>query len=198
MHLVSFVLYNLKVLRGQAQPNAAAWSLWVGLTALNCVTYIMMTTDPVKGILPMVSSVACLVTFGWSLVRGHFSRLGVVDWLALLFGGIACLVWWLFRSVTGANLILQVCILISFVPTYRSVWNRPGGESALPWFGWTGGYLLTIAAVLCRWQGQYQDLVYPLVGLVLHGGVGLVALWRSPQISSPRENLKLSEISSLT
>jgi len=43
-------------------------------------------------------------------------------------------VWWVFRSATYANLILQVCILVSFIPTYRTVWNNPKTEKALPWF----------------------------------------------------------------
>jgi hypothetical protein len=197
LQLLSFFLYNRKVLRGQSHPNAATWSLWVGLTVLNCVTYVMMTTDLVKGIMPMVSTLACFVTFWLALVRGKFSRLSSADWGAMFCGALACLVWWVYHSVTGANLILQVCVLISFVPTYRSVWNLPGQESPVPWFGWGAGYALAVGLVLLRWQGHYQDFVYPLSGCLLHSGLGVIALRKArvPRTLGHREASAASGVS---
>ena len=122
LHLIAFAIYNKQMLNGTSKPNAASWTLWAFLTLLNFSSYFVMSGDWVKSILPMASSLACILTFLFSLYKGKLSKLDLFDCSALVIGIISGFAWWYFSSATYANLILQAAILISFVPTYRGVW----------------------------------------------------------------------------
>ncbi len=161
------------MLQGVSKPNLATWTLWTFLTVLNASSYDVMSGDWVKSILPLASSVACILTFLFALYKGKLSKVDPWDGLALGIGVISALVWWYYKSATYANLIIQFSIAVSFVPTYRGVWRDPKKERALPWYIWSSAYFLSIAVVLLRWQ-SWHDLVYPINCLVLHAVVGLL------------------------
>jgi len=175
MHIVAFVIYNKQMLQGTSKPNSATWTLWTFLTVLNVSSYAVMSGDWVKTILPLASSVACILTFFFSLYKGKLSKIDPWDGLALGIGIISGLVWWYFKSATYANLILQASLAVSFVPTYRGVWKEPLKERALPWYVWSAAYVLSIIVIVLRWKGQYQDLVYPINCLILHAVVGMLS-----------------------
>jgi hypothetical protein len=174
MHVVAFALYNKQMLQGTSVPNAATWTLWTFLTVLNVTSYAAMSGDVVKSILPATSSLACILTFLFSLYKGKLSRIDAWDGIALVIGVVSGLAWWWYHSATYANLILQLSIAISFVPTYRGVWKNPAVERAFPWYLWSSAYILSIVVIALRWEGQYQDLVYPVNCLLLHVAVGLL------------------------
>lgn len=180
IHIVAFAIYHRQMLLGTSRPNRATWTLWVFISTLNCISYIAMSRDVIKGLLPIASTIACIVVFVVSLFKGKLSKLNLGDQVALMLGFVSIFVWWGYRSATYANLLLQVCIVISFIPTIHGVWEDPKNEKALPWFIWSSAYILTIIVVFLRWQGQYQDFVYPINCLLVHGGVGILTL-REPK-----------------
>jgi len=177
-HIIAFLIYNKQMLQGLSRPNRATWMLWVFISTLNCASYIVMSRDIVKGFLPIASTIACIAVFVVSLFKGKLSKLNLGDEVALVIGCFSIFIWWGYHSATYANLLLQVCIFISFIPTYRGVWRDVATEKALPWFIWSSAYILTITVVFLRWQDQYQDLVYPINCLLLHAGVGILAFRR--------------------
>ncbi len=91
--LVAYAIYFRKTSRGDAQPNAASWSLWVFLVALNTVSYGLMTGDSVKAYLPFAGSIAVIAVFVNTLVRGRFKRLDKWDIAAFTIGSIASFMW---------------------------------------------------------------------------------------------------------
>jgi hypothetical protein len=183
-HLVAFAIYNKQMLKGTSRPNTATWTLWVFLTILNASSYTVMTGDFVKGILPTAGALACIFTFLFSLFKGKLSRLDFYDKLALIIGMISGFIWWYYKSATYANLILQISFIISFVPTYRGVWDDPKKEHALPWYVWSVAYfIMTLNVFLFSWRGQYQDLVYPILALLTHAPVGLLTYRKKTALS---------------
>ena len=176
IHIAAFIIYHKQILQGTSRPNRTTWTLWVFISTLNCISYIVMSRDIVKGLLPIASTIACIAVFVVSLFKGKLSKLNLGDEIVLVLGFVSLFVWWAYHSATYANLLLQVCIFISFIPTYHGVWGNATNEKALPWFIWSSAYILTIIVVSLRWQGQYQDLVYPVNCLVLHAGVGISSL----------------------
>lgn len=174
--LVAYAIYFRKTSRGDAQPNAASWSLWVFLVALNTVSYGLMTGDSVKAYLSFAGSIAAIAVFVNALVRGRFKRLNKWDIAALTIGFIASFMWWWFRSALYGNLILQLALFISFIPTVSSVLEDPRREPPLPWFLWGVAFAVVFIVVLLRWRGQPQDLVNPIYGIVCHTLVGILAL----------------------
>ncbi|MFA5070702.1 MAG: hypothetical protein WC528_05485 [Patescibacteria group bacterium] len=174
-HVIAFVIYNKQMLKGESRPNAATWSIWVLGVGLNCATYIVMSGDIIKALILLAGSLGCTWTFFFSLFKGKLTRLNPWDIVAMIIGFFASFVWWHYRNATMANMILQIPIVISFLPTYRGIIRNPRNEKALPWFLWSGAYLLTIFTVILRWQDKPLDLVNPINYLFLHAGIGLFA-----------------------
>ncbi len=182
MHVAAVFLYNRNMRRGTSTPNPATWTLWVILSTLNCATYLASTHDVIKSALPLVSTVVTLYLFLNALRLGKFKALDRYEVTALTFGCIAAGVWIIFQSSKAAYLLLQIPIVISFYPTYRGVWRDPTTEQrVLPWYLWSGAYVFSLTAIFLQWKfdprlddGPYQ-LVYPVLCLILHGGVGLLA-----------------------
>jgi len=181
IHIAAFLLYNKSIFQGKALPNIATWAIWAALSFLNFGSYLDMSGDWVKSILPAVSSLLCVATFFVAVLGGEFSRIGKYDLLALVFGLIAALTWWWFRSATYANLLLQISIGIGFVPTCRSVWRLPETEVPLPWLMWATAYSIGTSVVLSRWRGQWQDLAYYVGCMAMHFVVWMLAI-QQPRI----------------
>lgn len=177
IHLVAFALYNAQMVRGTSKPNTATWTLWAVLTATNATAYLNASGDWVKSILPAASSIACILTFLFALMRGSFKMLSTADAAAFVIGCLAGLVWWHYQSAVYANLILQCAIGVSFIPTYRSVWDVPSSEKAPPWALWGIAYVLLTYVVFLRSSGQWTDYVHPVQGAIMHAAV-VPLTWR--------------------
>ncbi|MBU1179372.1 hypothetical protein KJ885_00320 [Patescibacteria group bacterium] len=183
IQITAFILYNKGTLKKQNHPNASTWFLWAVLSTLNCVTYFIMSDDFFKSFISIVSSTACVATFFIALKTGRFSKLGKLDYVIGVIGLCAIGVWWAYRSATFGNLILQICLIISFIPIYYGLIKNDGNEKPLPWFLWTIAYSVAMAVVFLRWQGQLQDLAYPFFGILGHGGVGFLSLRKPKKMS---------------
>ncbi len=174
LHAVGYAQYARKVLVNACRPNLASWLLWVALAMLNGVSYFAMSGDAVKSLISLVSTLGCITVFLLTLRHGRFSRLDIIDTFALVIGAGAILAWWKFGSATVANLLLQGCIIISIIPTYRSVWRNPRAEQPSPWMLWAVAAALYVVVVLLRWQDNPADLVYPVNSLLTAAGVLLL------------------------
>jgi hypothetical protein len=182
MHVIAFAIYNWQMLKGKSTPNTVTWTLWVFLTVMNVFSYLDMSGNLVKSILPVASSAACVATFLFVLSKKKFEKFeDWEDYAALVTGLIAGFVWWYFHSSEYANYVLQIAITISFYPTIKGVKRNPKKEKGLPWYIWSGGYVFMIVAVCFNWNGQYKELVYPVNCLWLHAVVGILTL-RNPSI----------------
>jgi hypothetical protein len=185
VHVCAYGIYGRQVLSGLARPNPATWTLWVALSALNAASYIIMSGDPAKGTVATAGAVSCTVVLGIALRRGAVAPLGRWDRAALASGLAAGAAWVLLRSATWANLILQAGFFISMLPTYRAVAADPSAERPLPWLLWGLAYAMNVFVVSSRWTGSGADLVYPLLNLCTHAGVGLLAITLAARRRAP-------------
>jgi len=119
IYLVAFGLYNRQVITGKSKPNAAMWTIWVFLGFLNAASYRVMTGDWVKAMITYTGCAAMTFTFIFIVKTGKFTRLGQFDLACLFLGVSSVIVWWVKRDATFANLLMQICIAISFIPTTR-------------------------------------------------------------------------------
>jgi hypothetical protein len=174
LHIVAYALYNKQMLEKTSQPNSATWITWVFLTVLNASSYRVMSGDLVECILPMSSSVLCILTFFFSLYKGRLSKIDRWDGISLGIGIISGLVWWRHQSATYANLIMQLAFAVSFIPMYRGVWKDPKKEKALPWYLWSSAFAISAIVVVLRWDNKPLVLVYPINGFIFHAVIGLL------------------------
>lgn len=164
------------MLRSQSTPNAASWGVWAFITILNFTSYKAMSKDWVKSLLPTLGSILCILTFVVAGFRGRLGALNIYDMLAIGVGLIASVVWWLTKSPTKAQILLNLCLFIGFIPTFISVWNRPESERIISWLLWTIMFVVQAMVVVLRWKGQKMDLLYPVNGIVLHAVIVVMLL----------------------
>lgn len=179
VHVIAFIVYNKRMLKGLSNPNTTSWALWALLSSLNFASYLDMSDDMVKSTISLASASACIFTFVFSIFKGRITKPDFWDGLIFLFSGVSIMVWWIYQSSTYANLVLQLAIAISFIPTFRDVITDCDKEKLLPWAIWSGAYVISIIVVMLRWEGHYQDLAYPINGFVMHGIVGLLSTRKS-------------------
>ena len=176
VHIVAYIFYNYV---SKNRPNIAAWGVWAFLSILSMTSYVVMSSDWVKSILVSVNALLCILTLVLALYRGRFEKLDRLDKIAFAIGVLAGLMWIVLKSATYANMILQVSIMVGFIPLYRGIWRNPKCEHALPWLIWVVAYCLNILTIVVRWTGQYQDLAYPVNCFVLHLAVALLVVVRT-------------------
>lgn len=176
LHLTASWLYNSRIFRGELAPNTATWALWFFITMLTASSYAVMTGDMAKYIPTVASAIGTAAIFVLCVAAGKFGRMDRWEALVLSVGILSGLVWWVFQSATYANLIVVFAEAIAFAPLYRKVWRDPATEKPLPWLVWSSVYPLMIYVIILNWQGQYQDLVYPIAMLCAHPVVALLTL----------------------
>ena len=174
LHGVAFILYNVQTKLGKSSPNVASWSIWAFLATLNALSYREMTGDVVATLQFFTGSVGCILTFLYVLTIGKFSWLKPREWGLFALGILATLVWWKFRSATGANMIVLVAVIISFVPTFEGVWRDPFKETPRSWILWTLAFLVATTNVVLR-DGKPIALLTPVVLLIAHGGIAVLS-----------------------
>lgn len=79
---------------------------------------------------------------------------------------------WLLKSAATGNLLFQISFFISFLPTTNGVWKNSIFERANAWILFAAAYFFGILIVLFRWQGQIQEIVFPLNAFFLHSVIG--------------------------
>lgn len=197
-HAIAYLDYNTKVIKRHTAPNGSTWAIWSSLAILSASSYLKMTGDVAKSILSLINIFWCVSTFCIALYLKRFVRPDKWDVRALSIGLLAALVWWIYKSAMYANLLLQVAILVGFIPTYRLVWNTPTAERCRPWWIWVGAYGILIATVILRWRGQWQDLAYPTTSIMYHSLVPILSILRLNKKVEGGENGNGKKVQSLT
>jgi len=170
VQLIAYRIYNKEFV----EPNAASWFLWMVGALVEGLTYIEMTGDWVKNILPVACCVACVSTFVHAVIKGKFSWPSVWETLIIGLDLSALWVWYHWQSATYANLWMQVTAVLSFIPVLRDVFYHPEKENRTSWYLWALAYALLAGTVVCRYE-KWEDLVYPVNFAVLHFGVAFLA-----------------------
>lgn len=175
LHIFAYFDYIKRVASAKIKPNSASWAVWALGSVLEAVTYLQVTGDWQKNLLPVVCSLSAIGIFLFSLIRGHFTRPTTFEWLIIILDCTALLVWWAYDSVVYANMFLIFTAVISFVPITYSVWRNPETENAFPWWLWSIAYVLLSVVVIIRWE-KWEDVIYPLVFLILHLVIACLAI----------------------
>lgn len=175
LQIAGYFDYFKKIGIGRIKPNAASWSIWAFGAVLESASYVFVTGDWVKNILPIACAVCAVSLFLICLKRGHFEKVTRFEWILVIADCIAIFVWWWFESAVYANLLLVLTAIVSFIPIIMHVWKDPKAEHARPWFLWTYAYATLALVVVFRWE-KWEDFVYPGIFLILHLIVAVLAL----------------------
>lgn len=174
VQILAYFFYYRKVVIGRIIPNASSWSIWAFGAILETITYIFVTGDWVKNILPISCALSVAVLFVLCLKKSYFSKLSKFEWLILAMDCVAILVWAYYSSAVYANILLVFIAVFSFVPIIIQVAKKPETEHALPWYMWTFAYFLLTIVVVVR-LNSWEELIYPSVFLIMHFVVAVLS-----------------------
>lgn len=170
LDLGAYLLYNKGMAHEESRPSVATWLLWVFISLLNSGSYLTLSGEWAKAIVPVASALACTWIFVLVLWRGKYDK-SLNGWDKLVLGvSVGALVAWWHLDAHYANLCLQVAFAASFIPTVNGVWRDPRSEARVPWLMWTSAYVLLSVSIFCNWQ-SWSELVYPANGLMLNAAV---------------------------
>lgn len=175
LDLIGYAWYGRDLFRGTTKPNLSSWIVWVGISLLSASSYALGTGDIVKfapSLAILAANIAIIVLI---LKRAKFSRPANLDIAAIVIGVVAGAAWLITRSALFGNALIQIAIVAGGIPTYRSVWLSPRNEKPWPWLLWSIASIFVAVVVLLRWTGQPLELLYPVVSILLYGGIGLLA-----------------------
>jgi hypothetical protein len=181
LFLIFFVVYNKNIIKWIIRPNLISRSLFSLITLINSATYLSFTSDILKSALLLTDCFTCLVITCLILFRKYYSKPNTFEWLIIIFSLLSLLCRYLFHSAIYANLLLQPSYILAFLPTYRNARKNPQDENALVWFMRALSFVLNIMVISILWQGVWVDLANPVIALIMHTGLWVLALRKVDQ-----------------
>lgn len=175
LQIDGYYLYFKKIFSGHIKPNTATWSIWAFGAILDALSYLLVTNDILKSIVPIVCAFCAIFIFVACIFKGKFDRIDAFDRYIICFDVVVSIFWYLSGSPVLANFLLVLSSIFSFIPIIRLVWRNPFAENATPWYVWTAAYSLMTIVVFFRWE-KWEDLFYPISFLVLHFLVGVLSV----------------------
>lgn len=195
--LAGYYYYYISIKNG-VRPNTTSWTIWTFGNILEILSYVYLTGDWVKNLLPIACGVASILLYAHCLVYGKFRRLKKEDYIIIFADIAATALWYFTASPLIGNIAYQVSTIISFIPIIREIYDEDENETPLPWAIWSASYFMSIILVILRWE-KWGDLVYPVVYFVLHAIVLVLILifqrkHRTKNVFTPPLNLNFEYI----
>lgn len=176
LSITASLLYNWSILSGKASPSISSWAVWLFITLLHFLNYQKVTGGWVKSLLPLVDSVLCIITTLLVFKFGSFKDLSVYEKSCFGCGVVAGVVWFVFKNASFAQVLLQVALVIGFIPTFIGILNHTTTETWLPWFLWTGTFSAQYMTVKSTPDAKKIEFLYPVNMTVFHAAVFVLAV----------------------
>lgn len=170
MTLVVFV-YLGQVVRGASTPNPATWLIWFVVMSMNTVTYYFVSQGNILQIItPLVITFGIFLIVLFSLVKGKFGRVGTVDKIVLFFSCFVGVFWKTTGDPVISNLMMQVILLISFMPTVVGLIKGRLREKSLSWNLAVLSYCFLVVSIISGSSWTWAQLAYPFFNGILGNG----------------------------
>jgi hypothetical protein len=178
------IVYLRQVIRGSSTPNPATWFIWLIVMSLNTLTYYFVSRGNIWNVLtPSAITLGVLLIFSYSFVAGKLGRVGALEVATFLLAVVVGIFWLTTNNSEASNLMMQIILLISFVPTIVGLVRGELKERALPWGLGVLSYGFLIAAILVGSEWTWVQLAYPLVNGVAGNGAVVLVIWLKPTIT---------------
>lgn len=175
LQILGYLEYSKKVFRKIIRPNIASWAIWAFAAILESASYIVLTRDLIKNLLPFFCAISAIIFFIYTIRQGHFSKPTFFDLWIIIIDIIILIIWFISKSPFLANVLFIISAVISFVPIIINSYKNPKDENAYPWIIWSIAYFIMAITVILRWE-KWEDLIYPFTFFVLHVIIGYLSL----------------------
>jgi hypothetical protein len=185
LQALGYAIYIKHFLNHRIRPNAASFFMFAYGTSLLALLEWQSGAGWQLLLLPGVCASLSVIVALMCVPRGATDPIDRVEAIAfstdlwLTVGYVALLYWNSHPSgfaswfLIATNLTAVTC----FLPVVRSTWNAPERELPGPWVVWTLAYAALTAATVQADGGRHLSLlIYPLLNMLLHGSVAILAL----------------------
>lgn len=169
------VVYIRQIVVGASTPNPGTWIIWFVVMAMNTVTYYFVTGESLWPLLtPAVVTTGLLFILAYSCVVGRFGRVGATEIVVLSLAGVVGVFWTTTKDPVMSNMMLQIVLAVSFIPTLFGLLRGELREASLSWDCAVLSYGLLMASVLSSANWTWAQLAYPFLnGVVGNGSIAI-------------------------
>ncbi len=167
---------------GKIDPNPAMFFIRAVVAWMNLATYFVGSqTTLIRCSVLIVSTISLTTLFFVSLWLGRLKMVGLIEITCLILSVIVGVIWKITENPVMANLIMQVILVISFMPSFIRTYRLEERNTPLTWIFATVAYVFMTMALLVDENGfKLFQLVNPIIPGI--GGNGLLALLAYRQI----------------
>ncbi len=178
--LFVYITYFKQVIKQQSVPNPATWLVWSAAMLLNALTYFFLSEKNwYKSSITIIVFILMALIMLYSWKKGKFSKLGLLEGNALFATCLVGALWWLNKETAIANFLLQIILLMSFVPTIVGLLTGANKEKWPPWLLAVITYMLFTTGIIVDFKGDYSLLAYPVInGMIGNGSVLTIILFQ--------------------
>jgi hypothetical protein len=181
--MLAFVaVYMWQTVLGVSTPNPGTWIIWSVVMAMNTASYYLITGENLWPLLtPVVINIGLLLILAYSCRAGKLGRVGATEIVVLLLAGVVGVFWTVTKNPVISNLMIQVVLTVSFIPTVFGLLRGELREASLSWDCAVLSYGFLLASVLCSSNWSWAQLAYPFFNGVLgNGSVAIATRIRKP------------------
>lgn len=177
--LALYPFYIVQMKRGESTPNPATWFIWWIVSIGNAYTYLYITHDnPWKASIALVAPFAILVTLIFAVYYSKFTKFKCIEWIIVTLTIVFAVVWYYTNDERLANGLIQIILIISFIPTIEDLVKKEAKERPVPWLFAVIAYSLSTFVVLFEYTDWLQVL-YPVGNGIIGNGIILILSIRS-------------------
>lgn len=192
LFFIGAILYVITLINDKIfAPNPISFGIWLAIDILNVLTYRSFSTHI---IVPIVSTFGVCFIFVLSLYRVISRKktftVTVADYICMVIVGICIVLYYAINGI-AANALVQVMLIIGFIPIIDDLLKGSRKEPVLAWFFLSIGYLcLSIDTAstyclkdVCTYKGVVE-LSYPILqGCLGCGFVSFLAYYKRGKAS---------------
>jgi hypothetical protein len=190
-HLAGYFMYAKATLSDENKPNIAVWFIWLFGGVVELITYDHITgahwatsSVPFACVVGLIAITGAItykqVTAWWHKTKFECHKPTWDDYLVIVFDGGAFMYWYFIATPEAAfyaNAFAVGTSIFTFWPIWKTTWKEPRSENPSMWLVWSSAYTLMMCAAITSGSSDVWELyVYPIIYLVLHLTVALLAL----------------------
>lgn len=174
---LSYIFYITDILRRKTKPHAFTWLIWA---VAGCSVYVIQLTEG-AGPGAWVNGYAAIVCSSIFLLSLKFGERNIArsDWIFLFAALIAYVIWLATKQAWLSVILLAAVDILSFFPTYRKSYHKPGEETANMYWLTAIEYGFSLLAIQSM---SFVTAFYPLVVIVTYSAFAIVLYVRRYQL----------------
>jgi len=161
--------YSISTFKGLIQPTIITWLMFGLATSLSFWTYWASGKHTWKSnIANFLDVISVFIAILVIIFLGHNIRFNVnpFEIVCIILCLIILVFWRITKSHEKSNILLQVIMMLAYIPTYYQLWNA--SESTEPLITWLMNWIMSLSSLILAIKNKDKlAIIYPGRALVM-------------------------------